>query len=183
MHAWIDCRRGQPVVTGFSLVEMMLVIAVMAVLAGIALPALGALQRDARLSSAANEYFAALVHARSESIRRGVRVTLCTSTDGLACTAGTHWHGGWIVFVDGNANALRDPGETILSVAAGRADRLTVVGNAPVRNYVSYVPSGTTRQSGGGLLMGTVTVCEGGRGRNVVVNRVGRPRVDRGVAC
>lgn len=31
--------------------------------------------------------------------------------------------------------------------------------------------------------MGTVTVCEGGRGRNVVVNRVGRPRVDRGVAC
>ena len=112
MHAWIDCRRGQPVVTGFSLVEMMLVIAVMAVLAGIALPALGALQRDARLSSAANEYFAALVHARSESIRRGVRVTLCTSTDGLACTAGTHWHGGWIVFVDGNANALRDPGET-----------------------------------------------------------------------
>ena len=45
MHAWIDCRRGRSAVMGFSLVEMMLVIAVMAVLAGIALPALGALQR------------------------------------------------------------------------------------------------------------------------------------------
>lgn len=75
---------------GFTLIELMVTVAVLAVLVGIAAPGFRRIIHANRLTTAANEVVAALQAARVEAIRRNSRVTLCPSTDGSTCT-GTDW--------------------------------------------------------------------------------------------
>jgi len=62
---------------GFSLVELMVTIAVLAILLAIGIPSFASLIASNRLTSATNELVAALQTARTEAIRRNVRVTVC----------------------------------------------------------------------------------------------------------
>jgi type IV fimbrial biogenesis protein FimT len=167
---------------GVTLVELLVTLAVLAVLLGLAVPSFAHLMRENRLATASNGLLGTLLFARSEAIKRGHRVTACVSVDQEQCTAGRHWHQGWIVFADRNGNGVRDAGEALLRVGAGRADALTISGNMHVRNYVSYNGEGRTQLLGGGLQMGTVTLCDGVAARRLVINAVGRPRLEAG-AC
>ena len=168
---------------GFSLIELLVVLAISALLLGLAVPSFGGLVRDTRLSTAANELHSAIFYTRSEAIKRGRRVTICTSVDGQSCSAGAGWHAGWIVFDDANGNGLRDPDEALLRVGQAQRAGITVTGNMPVRNHVSYVAAGTTQAVSGALQMGTITACAHGRARQIVINAAGRPRVVRDAQC
>ena len=169
--------------SGVTLVELMATLAILSVLLGVALSSFTGLVRDTRLTTSINTVHSALFYTRSESIKRGRRVTLCTSVDQATCTAGAGWHAGWIVFDDRNGNGVRDAGESLLRVGEALPPGITVTGNLPVRNYVSYVPSGTTRATSGALQMGTITACSGGRVRQIVISATGRPRVVRDGNC
>jgi type IV fimbrial biogenesis protein FimT len=94
---------------GFTLVELMVTVSVMAILAAIAAPSMTGLINANRLSGQAGELTSALQLARSEAIRRNSRVTVCPSSDGTSCAASTAWTR-WIVL--GAANTL-DPEEVI----------------------------------------------------------------------
>ncbi len=83
---------------GFTFLEMMVVVAILAVLAAIALPNMGSMIRTQQVKTASFDVFAALVLARSEAIKRNVSVTI-TPTNG-------NWSQGWTV-TDANANTLR----------------------------------------------------------------------------
>ena len=76
---------------GFTLVELMITVAVMAILAAIATPAMQGLLNGNRLNGAAGELTAAMQLARSEAVRRNVRVRVCGSSDGSTCAGGTSW--------------------------------------------------------------------------------------------
>lgn len=187
MRRCVPVQRGialrPPAVTaehGVTLVELLVTLAVLAVLLGLAVPSFANLMRDNRLATASNGLLGTLLYARSEAIKRGHRVTACVSVDQEQCTPGSQWHQGWIVFADPNGNGVRDAGEVLLRVEAARADPLTISGNAPVRNYVSYNGEGRTQLLGGGLQMGTVTLCDGAAARRLVINSVGRPRLEPG---
>ena len=168
---------------GFSLVELLVAVAIVAILAAIALPSMAALVRENRLSVAANALHGAVWMTRSEAIKRNRRVTLCTSVDGGHCAEQVGWHSGWMIFEDGNANAQRDSGEQIIQLAGATSGQVQMIGNAPVRNYLSYIPSGTSRLVTGGLQMGTISVCAEGHGRKLIVSATGRPRIERFDAC
>jgi type IV fimbrial biogenesis protein FimT len=168
---------------GFSLIELMVVIAVLGTIVAIALPSYDGLMRRVRLDTTVNELLVALSHARSEAIRRGRRASLCTSIDGQSCAPGVGWDRGWILFDDVNGNGLREGGETIIQVTGARSGRLRVRGNGSVRDYISYLPSGVTRTAAGALQMGTLTVCAGDLARGIVISATGRPRVEAGGAC
>lgn len=155
----------------------MVVLVVLAVMLGIAVPSFAALIRDTRLSTATSDLHAAVFYTRSEAIKRSRRVTICTSSDGQFCAAGVGWHAGWIVFDDRNGNGLRDQDETVLRVGQASAPGVVITGNQPVRNHVSYVATGSTRAVSGALQMGTITACADSRARQIVINAVGRPRV------
>ena len=92
---------------GFTLVELMIGLAVVAVLAAIAAPGMTALINANQLNGASGEVTATLQLARAEAVRRNARVTVCASTDGTTCTSSTSWTR-WIVRGRDNVAAVDD---------------------------------------------------------------------------
>lgn len=99
---------------GFTLIELMTVVAVAAILATIAAPSFKNFVVGQRVKSAANEFTMAATLARSEAIKRNSRVGLCVSATGTSCATSGGWEQGWIAYHDANANGVVDTGEMIL---------------------------------------------------------------------
>lgn len=169
--------------SGFNLSELLVVLTVLGTLAAIGPPAYLALLGNTRVVAATNEMFATLFYTRTEAIKRNRRVTLCTSSDGQFCAKAAHWHDGWIVFEDANGDGVRQAHEDLLRAGIGQHAGVGISGNAPVRDYVSYVPSGMSRRVSGALQMGTLSVCGGVSARSIVISASGRPRVEKGGNC
>ena len=94
-------RLTTPPVHGFTLVEVMVVVAVIAILATLAAPSFNDAILSNKLTGYANSFVSSAQLARSEAIKRGRTVKLCASADGTACAASGGWEQGWIVqFVD-----------------------------------------------------------------------------------
>lgn len=162
---------------GFTLIELMITLAIVAIVLAIGVPSFQGMMRDNRLATQTNTFLAALNLARSEAIKRGRRVTLCKSASGATCEGGGGYQQGWIVFVDPNDNAVVDAGEMILRVEGAMPGNLSLTGNSTVQSYVSYVGDGTSRLVGGGFQAGTLTLCAAPKARSIIINSVGRVRV------
>lgn len=82
---------------GFTLVELMVVVALIAIVAAIAAPNLRAFLVRAEVRAAVNDWALALQLAKSEAIKQNRQVTLCPSTTGSGCTSTASYEVGWIV--------------------------------------------------------------------------------------
>lgn len=111
---------------GFTLMELLLAIAILAIVTTAALPSLNQFILTNRLSGQANELVTALQFSRSEALKRGVEVRLCSSSDGAAC--GGDWNQGFIAVADPDdtAEVIRvwgAPGDRVqFAPAAGTID-------------------------------------------------------------
>jgi type IV fimbrial biogenesis protein FimT len=160
-----------------------MVVAVLAVTLGMAVPSLTQTVNSVRLSTLTNSLFAELNLARAEAIRRGERVALCAAATPEACSPASGWEQGWIVFEDSNNNGLRDASETVMRVSPAAPSGWSIRGNGPVARYVSYHPLGGTLTVSGAFQAGTITICQGSTrstpGARVMINSLGRPRSQR----
>ncbi|TLY55709.1 MAG: prepilin-type N-terminal cleavage/methylation domain-containing protein, partial [Gammaproteobacteria bacterium] len=86
---------------GFSITELMVVVAIVAILLGIGAPSYRYITNSYRMSAEVNGLLGDLQYARAEAIREGQPVTACVSNDGASCTRGADWANGWIVFSAG----------------------------------------------------------------------------------
>jgi type IV fimbrial biogenesis protein FimT len=84
-------------VRGFTMVELMVTLLLLAILLGIAVPSFRDASLSSRLTGYANDLVAGVQIARSEAIKRNLSVTLCASEDGATCAEDVGWEVGWIV--------------------------------------------------------------------------------------
>lgn len=92
---------------GFSLIELMVTIAILAILVAIGLPSFQGSMRSNLVATGTNELMASLALARSEAIRSPGGAGICASQDGESC--GGTWNDGWIVWSDLDGDG--EPGE------------------------------------------------------------------------
>lgn len=85
---------------GFTLLELMTAIAVLAVLFGLGIPAFASITRNSQIAAQSAGLVQALTLARSEAVKRGVRVSVCASGGANVCAGAATWNNGWIVFAD-----------------------------------------------------------------------------------
>ena len=95
---------------GFTLAELCVTLAVLAVLSSLAAASMSSTLSNNRTYAVQNEFVAYLAFARSEAMRRGIPVVVGAS----AATTGNAFGGGWTVWVDDNGNGAYDEGETRL---------------------------------------------------------------------
>ena len=145
--------------SGFTLLELMIVIAIAGVLMAIAVPSFKDMMRNTRLTTYANQFVTSLNIARSEAIKRGVPVTV-RKLSGVG--SATYWStAGWEVFVDdggGNAanrnNGVRDTNETVLKTYPALPAKFTLKGNGLVlRDRISYQADGSANKTAGTLIL------------------------------
>jgi type IV fimbrial biogenesis protein FimT len=174
---------GRRAARGFTLIELMIVLAITSILLGTAVPSFLGVIRSMKLTNSANDLFSSLALARSEAAKRHDRVALCKSADGKSCAPAGGWEQGWIVFHDANDNGKRDGDEQIVSRVDPLPKDMRLSGNLNVSKYVSYASTGETKLASGAFQAGTITLCNASGGkedaRQIVLNSVGRPRVQK----
>lgn len=144
-----DVQLGQHL--GFSLVELMVTVAVLAIVAAIAIPSFTGLINSNRLTASANEVLASLQMARSEAVRRNQTVLVCPSSNASSCTSGS-WNQ-WIIMVKATNEVLRvGTAKMPLLIQASPA----IVSNG---NAVEFRADGLARDATGALLAAAVSSC------------------------
>jgi len=165
--------RSRRAFAGLTLLELIAGLAIAGIVLALGVPAFGGWFAEQQVQDRADALVHALDVARSEAIRRGDRVDVCPSP--AACDAGAlPWEGGWIVVAD----AARSGASALARERASPAG-ITIRGNRPVADYVSYTGAGHARRFDGALQMGTFTICRSGqRARKVILANSGRARVE-----
>lgn len=138
---------------GFTLVELVVVMALVALLVTIGIPGFNNVIRDNRLITGTNELVASMALARSEAVKRGIPVTVCASTDGAACTA-SNWEQGWIVFTDQGVAGTVDGDDTMLRVQNALAGDINIAdgGSTQIRYAADgFLASASVRHGASGL--------------------------------
>ena len=157
---------------GYSLLELLMTIALAAVILTLGLPSLAKLGARQKQAVEINALFHAVHLARKESIMRKKVVTICPSFDGLRCTPGQDWSGGFLMFqnTDRDEPPQVDNGEPVLyGHTAG--DTVEIAANR--RGF-------TLRATFKRATNGTIVVCDrAGRvpPKALVISYTGRPRV------
>jgi type IV fimbrial biogenesis protein FimT len=182
---------------GFTLIELMVTIAFLAIVMTLAVPSFEQTIASSRLTSAATDVYSSLLQARSDAISQGERMTVCKSSDGSTCILGTTtWSVGWITFVDSSrtVSPSADAGETVTYIVQATNPSITVSGNANVVNYVSFSADGKSKQIAGGFQTGVIRICSSSpaltddkRARDLSINIAGRITIEKptgvGAAC
>ncbi len=167
---------------GFTLLELMITVAIAAILLAIAIPSFQSTIARSQLTTKTNDFLTGLASARTEAIKNNTRAVMCASTNGTTCT-GAPWTGGWLVFVDTDRDGALDAGEAITKVSQVTND-LSVEGTATVNGAVAtpiiFGSDGTLFNNAGG----TVRVCKATtalpaneNARDIFISTVGTSRV------
>lgn len=160
---------------GFTLIELMITLAVLAILIGLAAPSMNDLIRNNRVASVASEFGSAITYTRAEAIKRGQQIVLCQSSDPSAtpptCANAGGWQQGWLAFVDSNSNSSFDNGETILRVWQTPS---------PGADISSTNPSIVFNARGMPTATDTYTVCMNTLSRILSINAAGRLNISAG---
>lgn len=161
--------------TGFTLYELLITLAVIAITLTVGLPGFNKTIQTSRTKTATSELLAAIELTRTTAVFTGTRTILA---------ANTQWHDGWNIFLDEDDDGMLDENEiTIL-----KQDKLigvAIKGNHHMREFISFIGTGEGRVPGrantGTLIIGTITICPTtqGAGYSITLSKGGRSRVTK----
>lgn len=150
---------------GFTLIELMFTVLVLAVLLAIGVPNFRDFLRNSRMAAQANDLLSAVNLTRSEAVKRRAPVSLCSGTVADNCDADADFADGWFVFVDVNGDGDIDAGEDVLrehgslpgaiqaafvETADAEDEDAPAFGDSETR-YFSFGPSGFRRMNDGSM--------------------------------
>jgi Tfp pilus assembly protein FimT len=176
---------------GFSLVELMVLVCVMALALGLGIPAFTTMFANNRMSAVVNDVVSGLHTARSAAITRQATVTLCPAPDGAGDCGGS-LADGWVVFVDADGDAGIDADEEIIAShgalpPASRDGISALPADAP--GYISFSASGRRGAPGLDESITDLQFCDdrgdvdtgGGiaAGRWIRISETGHPEIQR----
>lgn len=166
--------------SGFTLIELMVVVALVAILAMLATPSWNEMRIRAALRTGVNDFTSSLQFARSEAVRLNSPVTVCPSNDGATCT-NTPYEQGWIVRTGPQANAANQI--VLQDTLPNRIFRLDSTAVA-VRRF-TYLPNGLPASNFNGATLEACPVDShyAGLTRVITINRAGRITLSNPGAC
>ena len=184
MHG-LYCKTNYHKQAGFTLVELMIVIVVIAILSAIAVPNIISWLPNYRLKAATRDLYSAAMKAKGAAVKRNLNCTL-TFNQVLGGTTTAY-----IVYVDSDSDCEYDSGETIitqiqawpkqisLDLSKGGGDGLTFTNNDDGNPTISFRPIGIPTGNGGGFANGTAFLTNtNGRTRSVVINNAGNVKIE-----
>jgi type IV fimbrial biogenesis protein FimT len=164
--------------SGFTLLELVITVALVAIVMAIGIPSVTNLIKNDRLSTQINILVGHLAYARSEAVLRNQPVILCASGTMSSCSS-NNWADGWIVFIDADLNSDVSAGETILRVQQPLTSGNTLVnstGSAVVYDSRGFSPNST----------GSFSLCDD-RGasyiKSITISNTGRVRKGGSSSC
>lgn len=163
--------------SGFTLVELMITLAVAAILLTIATPSYIALTANNKAATEANKLLYAINLTRSEAVKRGSVVSLCARksprTNPETCAASTDWSTGWLMFTDttGTAGSF-DGTDSLIQVWEDLSGNPTLTSTV---NNLQYQPTGTLNSAASFSL--SYTDCTGDNLRSIAISLTGRAAV------
>ncbi|MDH5370429.1 MAG: GspH/FimT family pseudopilin [Gammaproteobacteria bacterium] len=165
---------------GFTLIELIITLAVVSIVLMTGIPALNQMTDSNRLVTQINSIAGSLALARSEAIKTGSVVTVCASSDAATCNVDT-WESGWIVFTDKNKdNAINSSTDYLIKIQGQLNGGTTLrLSNYDVTGIYQFLPDGSSRDRDlSGTSMGTFTLCnkeaEVAKAKAINVNFIGR---------
>lgn len=163
---------------GFTLIELMVAVAILAILLGIAVPSFNDAALGSKLGSHANNLVVSASLARSEAIKRNVNVTLCASADGRDCATEGDWEQGWVVKckTTDNLNCNADGTNWLIIHRQQAASSGLKISEASAKKILAFSPTGVGAESA------TLTICrssptDGSQERVVSITATGRAYV------
>ena len=172
----------QRIQRGFSVIELMIVVVIMSIIIGVALPQLQGVSNTINFDAIQRQAISSLFFARTEAIKQSGNITVCPSSDGTTClVSASTWNDGWITFRDIDGNGLLD----------SPVDQLVkVVSLAGIANLTWEGTRNITFRGDGAVLdgsQGNLRICEINGGtqtiRGIAVNLTGRVIENNSVTC
>ena len=161
---------------GFTLIELMVVLTLLAVIAGLAAPGFRSTIARQKLSTAANDLLSSALQARSEAIKANQQTI-------VQPVVSTDWAQGWRVYVDVDKDKAYTEGtDTFVTSVPPVADSVTVVDteffNSSVGNLIAFDPNGfLLSQNAGRVVFASTVIPSSELKKGVIVSRTGRARI------
>ncbi|MEM7401626.1 MAG: GspH/FimT family pseudopilin [Pseudomonadota bacterium] len=157
--------------SAFTLIELMITLAVAAVVLTLGVPSFNNVIERNQLTAHINELVATLNFARSEAVKRNSSIRVCQSSDGISC-GGTGYEEGWIIFSDVNEDGdYADPGEELIRVNEGLPSNYTMRTNS----LSSFVYNAKGRASNGRIVLCKENLLN--KSRAIFIRNNGRTRL------
>jgi type IV fimbrial biogenesis protein FimT len=158
---------------GFTLIELIITIAIVAIMAAWAIPSFQTFIRDQRLITQSNDVISDVNLARSEAIRRGANITVCPTVDPSAaapvCAAANDWTTGRFIFLVTTGEVLK-----VREAVSGSSAGNTLTADA---NSITFEPNGQMPRGTPEIEFKACDQRGGAYARSISTTRTGRSRV------
>lgn len=158
---------------GFTLIDLIIALSVLSILLTIGLPSFSSQIQQMRVKTAIFALQESINLTRTQAVSANKRATIRKQNQ---------WEDGWEIFIDKDNDGVRDSNEDIVQLHE-KLKGIRIIANRPIQNYISYIPTGESRNAsgtnGGGFQAGTFTICPiaKGKGFSLVLARGGRVRM------
>jgi len=165
--------------SGFTLLELLITVAIISIVMAIAVPSMTTFTQNDRLTTNINTLIGHLAYARSEAVKRNQQVSICSSNNATTCTGG-NWQDGWIVYIDADGDNSFTAGEEVLraqQALEGANTLTTAIGTQVTYDYRGFVNAAS---------VGNFQLCDGRsgpHGKTIRISTTGRVRIEDGSTC